>query len=147
MAFAIISVVDIAYTNSDKPIQTAEIANRHNIPRRYLEKVLQGLVKAGILKGTRGPTGGYILAKEKRKISLADIAGVVTKIEEAESKGGNYDKDLQNWVDGILSPIWTDMNKANMEHLAKISLQDLFQIVAEKDVLKQVDNDMNNFMI
>ncbi len=147
MAFTIISIVDIAYINSDRPIHTNDIASRHNIPKRYLEKVLQSLVKDNILKGTRGPGGGYILAREKRKISLADIAKVVIKVEESEQKKIQYDSDLKSWIDNVLNPIWQDMNNFNMAYLEKISLQDLFQIVAEKDIVLDNGNEINNFII
>ncbi|MDG1153498.1 MAG: Rrf2 family transcriptional regulator [Alphaproteobacteria bacterium] len=141
MAFAIISVVDIAYINSDRPIHTSDIASRHNIPKRYLEKVLQSLVKDNILKGTRGSGGGYTLACEKRKISLADIAKVVIKIEESEQKKAQHDSDLKSWIDNVLNPIWQDMNNSNMDYLEKISLQDLFKIVAEKDIVLENENE------
>ena len=55
LIFAIDAVVDIAYNASDAPVQSKEIAQRQGIPRRYLEQVLQNLVKAEILRGVRGP--------------------------------------------------------------------------------------------
>ncbi|MGB1361509.1 MAG: RrF2 family transcriptional regulator [Alphaproteobacteria bacterium] len=143
MMFVIISVVDIAYTNSDKPVQTKDIANRHNIPVRYLEKALQGLVKNNILKGRRGPSGGYSLAKEKRKITLADIVKVVNEIEAKEQKSF-----VENdWVKKVLNPIWQDMNEMNTKHLESISLQDLFKIATDKNIGMDKPDDINNFMI
>ena len=66
LMFAIEAVLDIAYHASDLPVQSKEIADRQGIPRRYLEQVLQQLVHAEILRGVRGPRGGYRLAKERR---------------------------------------------------------------------------------
>ena len=57
--FAIEAVVDIAYNAADTPVQSKDIATRQNIPRRYLEQVLQQLVREGVLSGVRGPRGGY----------------------------------------------------------------------------------------
>src|SRR5262249_43631768 len=46
-----------------------EITARQGVPQRYLEQVMQQLVRAGILKGVRGPRGGYRLAPGRRRIT------------------------------------------------------------------------------
>ena len=81
MIFAIEAVVDIAYHSSGQPVQSQEITKRQNIPRRYLEQALQQLVRAHVLKGVRGPRGGYSLARERRRISVGDIVRVVRDLE------------------------------------------------------------------
>ena len=63
LMFAIDAVVDIAYNAADSPVQSKDIATRQNIPRRYLEQVLQQLVREGVLSGVRGPRGRYRLAR------------------------------------------------------------------------------------
>jgi DNA-binding IscR family transcriptional regulator len=49
------------------------LAARHRLPLRHLEPVLQALVRDGILKGIRGPQGGYALARERNRIPADDI--------------------------------------------------------------------------
>jgi len=83
LMFAIEAVLDIAYNAGAQPVQSREINSRQGIPRRYLEPVLQQLVRAGILEGVRGPRGGYRLARERRRISLAEIAEAVRSTEAA----------------------------------------------------------------
>ena len=68
--YALEAVLDIALNSREAPIQSHEITKRQGIPKRYLENILQVLVHENILKGTRGPKGGYSLAKEKRNILL-----------------------------------------------------------------------------
>ena len=58
LLFAIEAVLDIAYNGGTAPVRSAEITERERIPRRYLEPVLQELVRDGILVGIRGPSGG-----------------------------------------------------------------------------------------
>ena len=67
MLFAIEAVLDIAYNAAAVPVQSSEITKRQGIPRRYLEQVLQHFVRSGILSGTRGPRGGYRLARERAR--------------------------------------------------------------------------------
>ncbi|TDI67871.1 MAG: transcriptional regulator, partial [Alphaproteobacteria bacterium] len=58
LLFAVEAVLDIAYNAGTQPVQSKEITARQGIPRRYLEQVLQKLVRAGILSCVRGPRGG-----------------------------------------------------------------------------------------
>ena len=55
---------------------------RHQLPARHLEPVLQALVRDGILKGIRGPRGGYELARERKKITADEILRAAGTIED-----------------------------------------------------------------
>ncbi|MDX1580559.1 MAG: Rrf2 family transcriptional regulator, partial [Alphaproteobacteria bacterium] len=79
--YALEAVVDIAYNARAEPVQSKEITRRQGIPQRYLEQVMQQLVRAGILRGVRGPRGGYLLARERRRISVAEIVNVIADME------------------------------------------------------------------
>src|SRR3989442_12165803 len=84
LLFAIEAVLDIAYNGSAAPVRSAEITEREGIPRRYLEPVLQELVREKILVGIRGPSGGYPLARERPRISLGDIVPTGRRLETRE---------------------------------------------------------------
>ena len=70
---AIAAVVDVAAHARPTPVAAKALAARHDLPPRHLETLLQALVRSGILKGVRGPRGGYELARERRRISVGDI--------------------------------------------------------------------------
>ena len=78
---ALEAVIDIAFNARPEPVQAKEITARQGVPQRYLEQVMQQLVRAGILKGVRGPRGGYRLARERRRISVGDVVRVAESIE------------------------------------------------------------------
>ena len=61
---ALETVVDVALHSRPDPVQAKDITKRQNVPQRYLEQIMQTLVKADILRGVRGPKGGYRLARE-----------------------------------------------------------------------------------
>src|SRR5207237_6895609 len=82
-ALAIAAVIDIALNARGRPVAAKALATRHRLPPRHLEPVLQALVRHGILKGTRGPRGGYELGRERRHISADDIL-------RAGGAGGEY---------------------------------------------------------
>ena len=85
---AVAAVIDVAMQEHGKPISAKTLASRHGLPPRHLEPVLQALVRCGILKGIRGPRGGYELARDRRRITANDIlqaAGTVEDSEEPQS--------------------------------------------------------------
>src|SRR5258705_9660202 len=68
---AIAAVVDIALHDGDTPVSAKTLAVRHGLPPRHLEPVVQALVRDGILKGIRGPRGGFELSGEPGDIPAA----------------------------------------------------------------------------
>jgi Rrf2 family protein len=113
MLFAIEAVLDIAYNASAMPVQSSEITRRQGIPRRYLEQVLQQFVRSGILAGTRGPRGGYRLARERRRITLGEIVRVIREMESAEL--GRK----------VVRPLWQELQEALMKQLDAVTIEDL----------------------
>ena len=121
LIFAIEAVLYIAYKTSDRPVQRSEIANRQGIPCRYLEQVLQYLVRAGILRGVRGPRGGYRLARERRRISLGEIARLIADLD-----GGLLEAPVQSDIGrSVLVPIWQELQEDYLKKLDALSIEDL----------------------
>src|SRR5215469_11278029 len=81
---AIVAVIDIALNARGRPVAAKALANRHRLPPRHLEPVLHALVRQGVLKGIRGPRGGYELAHDAHQITVDDILRAIRTIEEAE---------------------------------------------------------------
>jgi Rrf2 family transcriptional regulator, iron-sulfur cluster assembly transcription factor len=90
------------------------------LPPRHLEPVLQALVHEGIFNGIRGPRGGYELARERQRISVADILRVAgTDEDEAgTSKGSRI-------LDEVVLPALTEAERAFTAALAQLSIEDL----------------------
>lgn len=71
--YGVKAMLDLALNYSKDSVPVKSIAERHNIPGKYLEQVLASLKKAGLVKSVRGPTGGYMLAKPADQITVGDI--------------------------------------------------------------------------
>jgi Rrf2 family protein len=71
--FAIAAVVDVSLQTDGRPISAKTLARRHALSPRHLESLLQSLVREGILRGIRGPNGGYELARDRRGVTANDI--------------------------------------------------------------------------
>jgi len=131
MRFALEAVVDIAYNSRPEPVQSREITRRQGIPKRYLEQVMQQLVHANILKGVRGPRGGYTLARERRRISVGEIVTVVGEIENANGEEIETSSTLGAKVIG---PLWDTVQDEMMTRLNSITVEDLCRSALEANV-------------
>jgi Rrf2 family iron-sulfur cluster assembly transcriptional regulator len=80
---AIAAVVDVALHAGPSPVASKPLAARNHLPPRHLELMLQGLVQANILKGVRGPRGGYELAREGREITVGEIVRAALALSAA----------------------------------------------------------------
>jgi Rrf2 family protein len=83
---AIAAVIDVAVQAPGRPISAKTLAARHALPPRHLESVLQSLVREGILKGIRGPRGGYELAREAHRVTANDILRAAGTVDEADNE-------------------------------------------------------------
>src|SRR5437762_851884 len=73
VAYAIRATVELAQMEPNCPIPGREIASRGEMPERFLVQVLHALVLSGVLRSTRGMSGGYYLARDPNTITLLDI--------------------------------------------------------------------------
>jgi Rrf2 family protein len=120
---ALEAVVDIAYHARPEPVQSKEITERQGIPQRYLEQVMQQLVRAGILRGVRGPRGGYRLARERRRITAGEIVRVVGELEQREEEelnGAGSELGLK-----IVRPLLAEIEEQVMQRLDQITIEEL----------------------
>ncbi|TVR10252.1 MAG: Rrf2 family transcriptional regulator [Salinarimonadaceae bacterium] len=126
---AIAAVVDVALHARPTPVAAKLLAERHNLPPRHLETVLQALVRQGVLKGVRGPRGGYELARERRKVTAGDI---VRAAMTATGEDGLPPLPESRLVDAVIGPVVRDAGEAFLATLDALTVEDLCQR-AEKE--------------
>jgi Rrf2 family protein len=138
--FAIEAVLDIAMNSGDQPVRSGDVTRRQNIPKRYLEQVLQHLVREGILAGKRGPRGGYLLGRERRRISLGDIIRVVRQLEaETEPHDETVGSPLAHMV---VWPTWNKLREELMARLDAITIEELVRDAREHGVQTEASQRM-----
>jgi Rrf2 family protein len=113
-------------------VQASAITKRQGIPKRYLEQVLQALVRAGVLSGQRGPKGGYRLARPAESITVAEIVRIVRTIEVAPDPLTGAPASALGHK--IVRPIWIDLQAELLARLDKLSLAELVERAKQSGV-------------
>ena len=109
-------------------LQVGEIAARQAIPERYLEQMMTALRRGGFLRSSRGPRGGYQLARPPESITLAEV---ITCLEGGPDK---LTAEPHSPEQSVIAAISLQLRQRRMAALEDTSLASLLQ---ERDALVQ----------
>ncbi len=122
MFYAVDAVLFIALNQTDSgTISSRRLAQAQNVSARYMEHTLQRLVRRGILEGTRGPRGGYRLARAPEHVTIGDILATV------DNPSGSPTGEVAGSPAGqaVLLPLFDSLVQETLERLDRITLADL----------------------
>lgn len=132
--YAVRALLDLAMQQSQDFTSTKDIESRQGISERYLEQIFGHLREAGLLKSRRGPKGGYRLAREPHRISIAEIMRaaekpcVVTPCGSAEEICDRAEKAC------VAHSLWQQADQILFGYFGNISLKDLRdRVVSRRD--------------
>jgi Rrf2 family transcriptional regulator, iron-sulfur cluster assembly transcription factor len=117
--FAVNALIDLALREPAGPVALASISNRQQMSLSYLEQMFSRLRRVGVVASTRGPGGGYTLARCASTITVADI---VTAVDEPAELGDAADDGHSL---GLSEPLWQRLNVAMLAHMGTITLKSL----------------------
>lgn len=123
--YAVTAMLDLALNGDDNPVTLADISNNQGISLSYLEQLFAALRSQGLVKGVRGPGGGYYLGKPAADISIANIICAVDEWVEFTRCQGK--KDCQSGQRCLTHSLWDDLSKQIFNFLTDISLQELVE--------------------
>ena len=134
--YAVTAMMDLSIHEIAGPVTLTDIASSQNISLSYLEQLFACLRNAGLVKGLRGPGGGYRLAKGADEISIADIISAVDEKVDATKCGGA--EDCHDGQPCLTHELWADLSRQLYEFLDGIHLGDLTQWpCVQETVMKQ----------
>lgn len=119
-------LMDIAVHEADGWVNTTDIARRQNISQKYIEKLISGLRRSGLVRSKRGPFGGHKLAKSAQEITVGDVVRVLEdssaadQLLESAAAGERVDSS-----EVLLQHIWVEANNVLMGALDSHRLSDL----------------------
>jgi Rrf2 family transcriptional regulator, iron-sulfur cluster assembly transcription factor len=117
--FAVNALIDLALREPAGPVALASISNRQQMSLSYLEQMFSRLRRQGMVASTRGPGGGYTLARSATDITVADI---VTAVDEP---GDSLEVADDGHSLGLTQALWQRLNVAMLEHMATVTLKSL----------------------
>ena len=118
-------MLDMALTDSGKPVRVKEIAERQEISEKYMEQIMSILNKAGFVRSIRGPQGGYFLTRKPEEYTV----GMILRLTEGSlspvdclDEGTEGCPRQEECVTFIL---WKQLDEAIRGVVDKVTLQDL----------------------
>lgn len=119
---AVEAVALIALRDGPEPVQSQEISRRLGAPRRYLEPAMQHLVREGVLRGVRGPRGGYVLSRDPSHLSVGEIVRLIAALDATEQTEPTSRSDLAGL---LLDQLWEDAHADLLARLDGVTIDAL----------------------
>ena len=133
--FAVTAMIDLGLRQNNGPVTLAAISQRQQISLSYLEQLFGKLRRHELVESTRGPGGGYTLARNPAQITVADIITSVDEPIDATQCGGK-----ENCLGGegercMTHDLWAALNVRMVEFLDSVTLQKLVDDQLAKGLL------------
>lgn len=112
--YAVSALIEIVLSSEKGPITLSDLAAMQGISLSYAEQLFAGLRKQNLVKGTRGPGGGFALARAPEEITIAEIIRAVydndaentgDETNDSGKRAATYWKNLDNRIDTFLEKI------------------------------------------
>lgn len=127
--YAVTAMLDLAINEDKESVTLRNIAEKQKISLSYLEQLFAKLRKQKLVKGMRGPGGGYRLSRSADEISIADIISAVDEpMEFTDCKGQENCKDGERCLSHHL---WVQLTSQLEEFLSGIYLGALMRECTE----------------
>ena len=118
------AVIYLSNRDPEKSCPIAEIAKQQRVPRKFLEKIVQDLIRSGLIKSKRGSSGGYTLARPAEAISFFDV---IEAIEGPFAVNACLDEHLgcDQLARCTMQGVWSDVQRKITEMLTQTTIADL----------------------
>jgi len=124
--YAITAMLDLALNGKEGPVTLADISENQNISLSYLEQLFSSLRAKQLVRGVRGPGGGYFLARDANAISIADIVCAVDEWVEY-TRSPAYLSKAGDSAHSSTRGLWEDLSAQLFGFLSDITLASLVQ--------------------
>lgn len=124
--YGLLAMADLVQNyRGQQPVQVKEIARRQKIPEEYLGQIMVLLKRANLVHGTRGPGGGYYLARPAESISINEVLKILEGPLIGTDLKGQRNRFSGSVVARRLIESWTKAMEASEKMLQEVTLADL----------------------
>jgi len=131
--YAVTAMLDLVLHSQNTPVTLTEIATRQTISLSYLEQLFSRLRKADLVKGVRGPGGGYRIRQTPELISIASIIEAVNEPIDSTKCGG--EENCQHDSICLTHDLWAGLSEHIQDYLSQITLADL---IAQREERRKI---------
>jgi len=142
--YAVTAMMDIALHEKQGPVTLAAISQCQGISLSYLEQLFAKLRKEGLVKGVRGPGGGYRLAKSADQISVADIMQSVDEKLDMTKCGGRG--NCSSGEKCLTHQLWFELSCKLYKFLSGIKLDQYVNRPEINELVKKQDTQYGRFL-
>jgi Rrf2 family iron-sulfur cluster assembly transcriptional regulator len=121
--YAVTAMLDLALNGANGPVTLADISENQGISLSYLEQLFASLRAKDLVRGVRGPGGGYYLGRSADEISIANIICAVDEWVEFTRCGGK--QNCSRGVRCLTHTLWDDLSSEIFDFLSDITLGEL----------------------
>jgi Rrf2 family iron-sulfur cluster assembly transcriptional regulator len=121
--YAVTAMLDLALHSNNAPVNLADISTRQVISLAYLEQLFSRLRKQGLVESSRGPGGGYMLARPAETVSLAEIIDAVDETVDATRCGGQM--NCQGEEQCLTHDLWEELSDQIRNFMSGVTLAEL----------------------
>ena len=125
--YAVMAMIDIAAHSDGAPVSLAEIAERQEISQEYLEQLFGKLRKAGLVESSRGPGGGYRLARGASDTPISDIILAADEELQLTRCAGDAVEGCVKGKRCNAHDLWSSLGRQMIGFLSSISLEDVVE--------------------
>ena len=141
--YAVTAVLDLAFHQEGGPVSLADISHRQGISLSYLEQLFSRLRRNSVVVSTRGPGGGYSLARAEDEISMAQIINAVDESYDATRCGGEGNCSGDNYQ-CLTHDLWEELSQEIHGFLNGITLAEMKVRNDVVEVVKRQESMMND---
>lgn len=124
--YGLLAMADLVQNyKGNQPVQVKEIARRQKIPEEYLGQIMVLLKRANLVHGTRGPGGGYHLARSPENITVSQILKVLESPMMGDNPRDHRNRPVSSMVARRLIETWARAVVASERVLEEVTLADL----------------------
>ena len=124
--FAVTAMIDLALRQDNGPVTLAAISQRQQISLSYLEQLFGKLRRHELVESTRGPGGGYTLARKAGDITVADIIlSVDEPLDATQCAGKETCRSGEDATRCMTHDLWASLNTKMVEFLDSVTLKKL----------------------
>jgi len=131
-SYTVRALLDLAQHSEDgRPVRLSDISKREGISHAYLEQLFNRLKKVDVVKGKKGPGGGYILSRNAEDIPIGDVIRAVEGADKLFlcSEENGKTSECSRYKECITHQLWERLSVRVHEYLNSISLADLLKDV------------------